>query len=524
MEPITIRTLIGAVYSGQVRIPAFQREFVWEPDRIALFVDSIYKQYPFGSLLFWRAKELLKHERKLGPYKLPELTEDYPIDYVLDGQQRVTSIFASFQTELTRPPAEEWTDIYFDYRAAPDPQDSSFFALTEQEAAPDRFFPVRVLFDSTAYRTATEALDKDVLQNIDELQSRIKEVMLPVELLRTDDRAKVAIVFERINHMGVPLDTLQLLTAWTWSDDFDLQQRFEDLRESLEDHGFAGVGEDTSLVLRCCAAILVGQPTVDKLIGLNGALVRDQFNEVENGIKGAIDFLRKQLGVETLRNMPYPTMLIPLSVYFAVPGAKQVVIPGTHRQRLERWFWRSCFSERYSGQTNRVAGNDIAEMINLRNGENTTLGEFPVTVGPEFFLDTVFRLSTARTATFVLLLGSAEPRSFISGNKVNLREALQAYNRHEFHHMYPQARLKDDGVNPREISSLANMCILGRSDNNIIRHRRPSAYRELMPEGNDLAEILRSSLTTETLFSDNFKKFRRERAEILTKVAQALVE
>jgi hypothetical protein len=524
VEPITIRTLIEAVYKGQVRIPAFQREFVWEPDRIALFVDSIYKQYPFGSLLFWRAKELLKHERKLGPYELPDLADDYPIDYVLDGQQRVTSIFASFQTELTRPLAEEWTEIYFDYRAALDPQDSSFFALTEQEADPDRFFPVRVLFDSIAYRTATETLDKHVLRNIDELQSRIKEAMLPVELLRTDDRAKVAIVFERINHMGVPLDTLQLLTAWTWSDDFDLQQRFEDLRESLEDHGFAGVGEDTSLVLRCCAAILVGQPTVDNLIGLNGASVRDRFNEVENGIKGAIDFLRKQLGVETLRNMPYPTMLIPLSVYFAVPGATQVVIPGTHRQRLERWFWRSCFSERYSGQTNRVARNDIVEMAKLRNGENATLGEFPVAVGPEFFLDTVFRLSTARTAIFILLLSSAEPRSFISGNKVNLREVLQAYNRHEFHHMYPQARLKADDVDPREISSLANMCILGRSDNNTIRNRRPSKYRELMPEGSDLAEILRSAVTTETLFSDDFETFRRERADMLAKIAQALVE
>ena len=148
-------------------------------------------------------------------------------------------------------------------------------------------------------------------QHIDDLQTRVKEALIPIALLQTDDRVKVAIVFERINHQGVPLDTLQLLTAWTWSDDFDLQQRFDGLRESLEEHGFAGVGEDTSLVLRCCAAILVGEPTADRLIGLNGAAVRDRFDEVENGIKGAIDFLRTQLGVETLRNMPYPTMLIP---------------------------------------------------------------------------------------------------------------------------------------------------------------------------------------------------------------------
>ena len=114
---------------------------------------------------------------------------------MLDGQQRVTSIFASFQTELPRPEADEWTEIYFDYRATADPQDSSFFALREEEADPDRFFPVRVLFDSSEYRKATEGVDAEFVSHIDDLQSRIKEALIPVELLRTDDRAKVAIVF-----------------------------------------------------------------------------------------------------------------------------------------------------------------------------------------------------------------------------------------------------------------------------------------------------------------------------------------
>jgi hypothetical protein len=58
----------------------------------------------------------------------------------------------------------------------------------------------------------------------------------------------------------------------------------------------------------------------------------------------------------------------------------------------------------------------------------------------------------------------------------------------------------------------------------MIRNRRPSAYRELMPEGSDLADILRSAVTTETLFSGDFETFRRERADMLAKIAQALVE
>ncbi|HET7120035.1 MAG TPA: DUF262 domain-containing protein [Solirubrobacterales bacterium] len=523
MEPMTIRKITEGIINGQIRIPAFQREFVWEPERVALFIDSIYKQYPFGSLLFWRAGELLNHEKQLGPYALPELQDDYPIDYVLDGQQRVTSIFASFQTELQRPAEDEWADIYFDYRTTVDPQDSSFFALPAAEADPAQFFPVSVLFDSAAYRQATEGVDEELLSVIDELQTRIKEALIPVELLRTDDQAKVAIVFERINHQGVPLDTLQLLTAWTWSDDFDLQQRFEDLREALEEHGFAGVGEDTSLVLRCCAAILVNQPTSDHLIQLNGSEVRDNFERIENGIKGAIDFLRAQLGVETLRNMPYPAMLIPLSAYFASDGSEQIVLSDADRETLQRWFWRSCFSERYSGQTNRVARNDIAEMVKLRAGDANSLGDFGVEIGPEFFRDTVFRLGSARSATFVLLLASKKPRSFISGNLVDLEGVLQAYNRHEFHHMYPRKMLREDGLAPGEISCLANMCILSRADNNAIKAKPPSEYKDLMPEGAPLDAILESSVATSTLFSDDFYAFRDERAEALAAIAAGLI-
>ena len=140
---------------------------------------------------------------------------------------------------------------------------------------PTRFFPVKVLFDSVGYRAACESVEREFLPKIDEFQARIKETLLPVQILRTNDRATVANVFERINHQGVPLDTLQLLTAWTWSGDFDLRRRFEDLRDALDEHGFADVGEDTSLILRCCAAIITGSPRTSKLMELNGSLVRE---------------------------------------------------------------------------------------------------------------------------------------------------------------------------------------------------------------------------------------------------------
>ena len=89
--------------------------------------------------------------------------------------------------------------------------------------------------------------------------------------MTTEDRAKVAIVFERINRTGIPLDTLQLLTAWTWSEDFDLQHEFEELREDLAPFGFAGVGEDSNLLLRCCAAVIAGDAAPTTLVSLRGS-------------------------------------------------------------------------------------------------------------------------------------------------------------------------------------------------------------------------------------------------------------
>jgi uncharacterized protein with ParB-like and HNH nuclease domain len=88
---LSIDDALSSLLGGRIRIPAFQRGFVWDADRVAFFMDSLYKGYPFGSLLFWRTRQPLRTERKLGPYELPPGDPDYPIDYVLDGQQRLTS-------------------------------------------------------------------------------------------------------------------------------------------------------------------------------------------------------------------------------------------------------------------------------------------------------------------------------------------------------------------------------------------------------------------------------------------------
>ena len=112
-ELLSIRKLIERLCSGDIRIPAFQRDYIWDSDQVAFLLDSIYKIFPIGTIILWRTENRLNSEKDLGQFTLPEPRKKYPVNYVLDGQQRITSLFSVFQTDLT-PNSKEWTDIYFD--------------------------------------------------------------------------------------------------------------------------------------------------------------------------------------------------------------------------------------------------------------------------------------------------------------------------------------------------------------------------------------------------------------------------
>lgn len=144
-DPLSIRKLIDRITNGDIRIPAFQRDFVWEPDQIAFLLDSIYKGYPIGTVILWKTDTRLPAEKNLGSFILPEPAKNYPVNYVLDGQQRLTSIFSTFQNEL-KPNDDDWVDIYFDMKAIDNAQESLFIALDSSEIDLSRHFPVKTLF------------------------------------------------------------------------------------------------------------------------------------------------------------------------------------------------------------------------------------------------------------------------------------------------------------------------------------------------------------------------------------------
>jgi len=524
MDTLTIREIIDSVNRGQIRIPAFQRGFVWEPERVAFFMDSIYKNFPFGALLFWRAKTPLKAERNLGPFKLPTLKEDYPVDYVLDGQQRVTSIYATFQTGSAVPQSEDWKDIYFELGATPNTQKSLFVPLLPNEVDPKRHFPLRAFFDTVEYRKATSALSNVEAKSIDEVQAIFKEAKIPVQIFRTQDTGAVATIFERINRQGVRLDTLQLLSAWTWSDDFQLQQQFKTLADEVADYGIKSADSDDSednLLLRCTSAIVASDPSPEKLVTVPGQTVRDRFPEVINGIKGALEFLRANCCVHSIESLPFQTILVPLAVFFAAPNGTQVVVNAATRSKIVRWFWRAAFSRRYSSGVLRLLTEDIQQVSALRAGQPSKLGDFNCVVEDAFFTEKAFNIGTVNAKTFVLMLANSSPLSFISGTPLDLAEKLQEYNKTEFHHVMPRSFLKTQTGLKYSVSCLANYAFVSRAENNKLGGDAPSVYKSKMAA--NTSNILESALCPESLFKDDYNTFIQERVVKLKSKAEKLI-
>ncbi|MGC4804240.1 GmrSD restriction endonuclease domain-containing protein [Micromonospora sp. DT233] len=525
-EHLSILSAIDRLVDGTIRIPGFQRKFVWEPKASALLMDSIYKQFPIGSILLWRTTERLKVENRLGTFELPPPDKDYPVDYVLDGQQRLTSIFTTFQRRIDSAvhDPEVWLPIYYDFDAVEDAQDSRFAALPPEQASPQRYFPLSTFFEPVEFSLKTRELDESRHREIVTVQQRFLSLLLPVQTFETEDRATVAIVFERVNRMGTPLDTYQLLTAWTWSDDFNLQERFAQLSEEFEDFGFEDVGDDSDLMMRCTAAVLTGDPSPTALVSVNGGVVRQDFGVVERAIRRSIDFVRQNFHVRHLKLLPYPSLLVPLSAFFSVRQSDPLT--DGERQELVKWFWRSCFSHRYSGNPQRNIKRDIEEAINLRKGEESSLADITSSLKASFFLRNNFSIRNVATKTFVLLLASRVPKSFISGEPVSLDDVLSEPNRREYHHCYPRAFLaklnpQDNSWNGR-VNALANFAIISRAENRDISDKAPSVYRSKMPA--DVTGVMDSALLPPSLFGDDFTKFAVERAEMLAAYGRKLAD
>src|SRR5674476_174358 len=209
-----IYRLVDRIDTGDIKIPKFQRGFIWTDDQILYILESIYNGYPIGSLLFWLTKTPMTAERDIGGFELPSTPDQYTRNYVLDGQQRLTSIYGVLKWD--KPYTPHKLNIYFDLE-----QGKFFHYKDEMKDTKNTHVPMNILFDTSkglGFRTKLNDHPNAIeLQNkYDILYEVFREYSFPVVTISEKTLEEVCPIFERINSTGTRLDVFDLMVAATW--------------------------------------------------------------------------------------------------------------------------------------------------------------------------------------------------------------------------------------------------------------------------------------------------------------------
>jgi hypothetical protein len=513
-NPEKIDNLLSRIKSGDIRIPAFQRSFVWKQNQVIELLDSIVSNFPIGSVLLWNSVEKLNHTRNIAGFLIPETSEEYPVNYILDGQQRISSIYAVFSNDIEQDksyqkynPNIDIFEIYYDFK------DKKFISKSEVEEETDYIIHLRNFLDVTSLFGKLTQLNPSYHGDAQQLCSKFLNYQLPVVTIKNRTKEEVGIIFERINNTGTRLGTLDLMTAWTWTNDFHLHEKTTELFEDLDEKGFGNLSQN--ILLQAISGFLQDDTTTKAVLNLKAENIRDNWEDFCEALRKAIDFVSTELMCKNIDFLPYQQQLVGLTKFFSYKG-----IPTTDEfSAMKRWFWRTSFSNRYSsGTTTEKMNYDIDVINSIRNKRFEGIENFKMNVTEIELINTNFSKANSLSRAFLLLMAQFHPKDLIKNIKVDLDKALSKYNRKEFHHTFPNAFLRNEDFLKHEIFSLMNFCFLSSDSNKKITNNKPSFYFFNLIDKESLNSILESNLLPldkKVYEEDDFKIFLERRAELV---------
>ena len=141
-EPVLLLDIIASIRNGEIKVPQFQRKFVWEDRQALQLLDSLASNYPIGSILLWRTREKLAAERNIGPFpRVRQRTWSVQLQVKPSMVScRMVASFVRFQTSVSCRSASLRSSLCGNRaRRSPRARISSFSYLTIADNGTTRF-------------------------------------------------------------------------------------------------------------------------------------------------------------------------------------------------------------------------------------------------------------------------------------------------------------------------------------------------------------------------------------------------
>ncbi len=419
--PLTINEVITNIHSKKYLLPSIQREFVWSTDQITMLFDSLMRDYPINAFLFWKvSKENTKefkfyeflrdyHQRKKRHNEKADLSGSEDVIAVLDGQQRLTSLYIGLKGSYAyKLSYKRWDNeqaypvkkLYLNLLATSEDSEYEydFVFLTESEAKNDEndtdhhWFPVGEILDLKEQSEVNEYLiENELSSNSDKAKAKFANralfklhsvihttAIISYYLEQSEELDKVLNIFIRVNSGGTTLNYSDLLLSFATAQ-WDKRDAREEINKFVDEINEIGRGFNVNkdFVLKACLVLSDFSDIsfkVDNFNKSNMLKIQDSWEDITKAIRDAIRLI-SSFGFSR-ENITSNNLIIPIAYYL-----KHIGLPDNFesssskindRAKIKKWLTLSLLKRVFSFMPDGVL-KPVRDII-IKNDT----GEFPL--------------------------------------------------------------------------------------------------------------------------------------------------
>lgn len=489
------------IEKGMIKLPRFQRMEAWDRARITSFFNTIISNLPMGVVL---VLEVAGEEKFVCRYitTAEPQSGDKVTQHLLDGQQRLTAFWRAMHNNYE-------DDTYFIYHPACDVRDEPFddtvqvirrprwydkqgrrmplWADDPAEVLARGLLPISLLRPGDEGAVLTEWLDRatrplrpspsdenafDRLEaynewregikgEVQKLRERVAHFNLPyLSLPATTDKDVALQVFINMNTNSKPLTLYDIIVAEVES---VTERSMHDLEASLADEcpHAARYDELQDLILSASALLQDKVPNARGMVEMDKQTLVANWHHLERGLERMAAFLASQGVYDELRLPTNNVLPVIAACYELIPDDGDFL--GKAENLLQRYLWSAFFTDRYenSAATRSYADFRALKQV-LQNPQHDTaaLKAIPILDRDQYPLASVDELMYAgwprkkgiEARAIMAVTTYFEARDFAD----NQPASYQSLQRREYHHIFPDALLRDAEIT----ASLALNCAL----------------------------------------------------------------
>lgn len=543
---LTVNQLIEKIDTGELGLPELQRPFIWKDSKVRDLFDSLMRGYPIGYLMLWECPSLEK-KKSIG---VDLHSYDSPKEVIIDGQQRLTSLYAVMKGKKVINSKFDEKSIIISYNPLQDKFEVGYQATKKD---PEWIYNISDVYTTSSsfkfinsfikrlseYRECkggvlTEAEQDTISENINAIVN-LKNHTLPVfDIKANAEEEDVSEIFVRVNSGGVSLkqnDFILTLLSLYWD------EGRKEIEEFSKESTFPTKGKTTSYnqittvaaqdLIRVVMAYafdrarlkygykLLRGADFDKRGAVDGELRIQRFDTLKDKLPDVLDVHSWNEFLKAIMNAGYLSGDLILSgnaifysyAFYLIAKHRFHASYNENMHLTSLWFFYASLVSLYTGSFESTVEshlNSIKDLSTLKEykdfilsrvNERLTNDYFDITLVGSEGLAVSGKGNNAWNA-YVAALNIMDAKILFSKSNLLVSKLFEPGtdgNRKslEKHHLFPKAHMKAQGYTDAKINQMANYAFIDWKDNMDILDDAPSVYYPIVCEGRSDEEILR---------------------------------